>query len=149
MMDNIKKVTEYLLYIFIFLLPWQTRWIWYEGVLNSQHWEYGSFSLYGTDILVISIILLSFFVFRRQLRQANGWWSWLAGLFLVCFASIFWSQDKEMSWYGAGKLAEGLLLFWTVSRLKFSWSKVAYAFAASGLAQSGLGIYQFFSPSAS
>src|SRR3990167_8743999 len=54
----IKKSQEYLLYILIFLLPLQTRWLAKSGELNGGYWEYGTISLYGTDILILGLILV-------------------------------------------------------------------------------------------
>ena len=44
--------------LFLFLLPWQTRWFYQSGSLNGGYWEYGTFSLYGTQILLWLIIIL-------------------------------------------------------------------------------------------
>ena len=55
--------------IFVFLLPWQVRWIYHEAILNGQIWEYGRFSLYGTEILLILILLLSALKFIIQKKE--------------------------------------------------------------------------------
>ena len=54
----LKKILDYLLMLFLFLLPWQTRWFYQSGSLNGGYWEYGTFSLYGTQILLWLIIIL-------------------------------------------------------------------------------------------
>ncbi|MCX6744776.1 MAG: O-antigen ligase family protein [Candidatus Parcubacteria bacterium] len=48
-MIKLAKTIEYLFYLFIFLLPWQTRWIWHYGQLGDGASQYLTFSLYGTD----------------------------------------------------------------------------------------------------
>ncbi len=42
----------------LFLLPWQTRWIFSSPTLNGGEWEYGKVSLYATEILVLVAFLL-------------------------------------------------------------------------------------------
>jgi len=53
-----KKVLEYLLYLFIFLLPWQTRWIISDPHINGNVWEYGRISLYSFDVVFIILLIL-------------------------------------------------------------------------------------------
>ena len=57
-MKLLKKTIEYIFYLFIFLLPWQTRWMWHLGELNKGHWEYGTMSLYGTDMILTVLLAL-------------------------------------------------------------------------------------------
>ena len=55
---KIQKVVNYLICLFLFLLPWQTRWIYKIGEINGGSWEHGTLSFYGTEILLWIIILL-------------------------------------------------------------------------------------------
>ena len=55
---KIQKVIRYLLYLFLFLLPWQTRWIYKIGEIGGGVWEYGTLSFYGTEILLWTVILI-------------------------------------------------------------------------------------------
>ncbi len=55
---QISKIIQALLLLFLFLLPWQTRWIYESRFLNGGFWEYGSSSLYATEILLWLIIVL-------------------------------------------------------------------------------------------
>ena len=68
-MNFLNKTIEYGLYLLVFLLPLQTRWIIKAGELNGGPLEYGTYSLYATDILLI-IILLLFFV--REIASLPG-----------------------------------------------------------------------------
>lgn len=63
---SLHKVIEYIFYSLVFLLPWQTRWIYYYGKLNGGQWEYGTLSLFGTEIVLWTIFLLSLFVSKRR-----------------------------------------------------------------------------------
>ncbi|MFA5134250.1 MAG: O-antigen ligase family protein [Patescibacteria group bacterium] len=141
-----QKVQSYALYLLIFLLPWQTRWIWHQGSLNGGVWEYGTFSLYATDILAAIIILSGIALHARtRVRSLGRIGGTVAAFFLICFVTVLWSVNKEVSWYAALKLLEYVALFWAVSRMQFRWRGVAAAFISSGFVQAILGIYQFFS----
>ena len=54
---------EYLIYLFLFLLPWQTRLILRHGVLNNGNWEYGIVGVYGTELILWFLMLV--YVWRR------------------------------------------------------------------------------------
>ena len=66
----LKKISNLLLLAFLFLLPWQARYIWQYGELNNGYWEYGTFSIYATEIL-LWIILILFFV--RHFLKKDFW----------------------------------------------------------------------------
>ncbi len=42
-----------------FLLPWQTRWIFYETLLGGQPFDFGVLSLYAIELLLLLVIVLS------------------------------------------------------------------------------------------
>lgn len=42
-----------------FLLPWQTRWIFYETLLGGQPFDFGVLSLYAVTLLLLVVVLLS------------------------------------------------------------------------------------------
>jgi hypothetical protein len=55
---RIQHFLEYGLYLFVFLLPWQTKLILRQGTLAGGDWEYGTISLYGIDILLILLLIV-------------------------------------------------------------------------------------------
>src|SRR3989338_3887495 len=57
-MERNMRWIEYLIYFFLFIIPWQTRLILRHGVLNNGNWEYGIVGIYGTEILLWIIVLL-------------------------------------------------------------------------------------------
>src|SRR3990167_5038077 len=56
---RLKKIIDVIFpltfYAVIFLLPWQTRLIIEQGLINGQSWEYGTMSLYATDIVILAL----------------------------------------------------------------------------------------------
>jgi O-antigen ligase len=56
-MSSLKKIQEYFLYLFIFLLPWQTRWIVRDAQISGGIFEYGRISIYSFDIIFLFLLL--------------------------------------------------------------------------------------------
>ena len=153
-MTKIQKIIEYGLYALVFLLPIQTRWIIKAGEINGGYSEYGTISLYGTDIL-LSVLLSLFVVYKLCQRQqvtsyklqvTRIWWM-IAGLELFIFISIFFAPDKVLAVYRYGVFLLGVGLFWLVVSAYYDRLKLAYAFLGGVMFQAGLGIWQFFSQS--
>ncbi len=111
----LKKIENLLLLALLFLLPWQTRYIWQEGQLNGGHWEYGTFSIYGVEILLWVIILVFFFrhLFDKKIRTGFLAQSRVLGIILpviflglmglsLGFSENFWvSYQYVFRWLGA------------------------------------------------
>ncbi len=116
----LNKIPDYLLFIFLFLLPWQTRYIWHYGELNNGYWEYGTFSIYATEIL-LWVILLLFFVqhfFTTAMRRG-----------LASAAKEFWMKLKEKKSRTYLVLILFLLsLFFSTALSKNFWISYNYVF---------------------
>ena len=152
----LKKAYNLLLLVFLFLLPWQTRYIWHYGELNGGFWEYGTFSIYATEIL-LWIILALFFV---QHFWKNGFWQypslypspkrggargWGFGfiLFLLALAlATVLSNNFWVSYNYAFHILEAMALMtvlaWQNEKVKFQ-----IALWAGGVLQGALAIWQF------
>lgn len=52
------RLSRLLVLLILFVLPWQTRWIFRELTIGGDAWEYGRLSLYATEALVICASLL-------------------------------------------------------------------------------------------
>jgi len=154
---NLKKIIEYGFYLFIFLLPWQTRWIWHQAYLNGGKWEYGTFSLYAVDLILIILGVLTLIIIWRTRttpslslvrKGLRGGFKILVFSFLIfSFISIIWAIDKSLTFYYATRMSLGLGLFWLISKINFSFKKLSLAFVGAGAIQSFLAIYQFFNQS--
>ncbi len=142
----LEKIIEFGLYLYVFLLPLQTRWIWREGFLSGQYWEYGSFSLYATDVLFILIVLARLFIFpkMRNSRSLSRMSVIIGAFFLISCASTFWSVNNTVSWFALSRLLMGTLLFWLLVCSKLRWERINTALVGTGVIQAILGIYQFF-----
>ncbi|MBU1130789.1 O-antigen ligase family protein [Patescibacteria group bacterium] len=122
-MKILNNLIKYGLCLFVFLLPWQTRWIFKDAAINGQVWEYGRWSLYGTEVLLIILLLLAltrFFIspeFKFQIPNSPSASSGPVGKLQINSKSKI-QNPKQFS----------KLLFWSIvilviwSTLTISWS---------------------------
>jgi len=151
-MKYLNKIIEYGLYFLVFLLPWQTRWI-----IKAGEMEYLTYSLYGTDILLVALILL-FVFFKCRMNFNNkelsseaselssglpSIWYFIGLLDLFVFVSIFFASDKWLSFYKYGWFLLGVGLFWLITSANYDRIKLFWSLLAGIFLQAGLGIYQF------
>jgi hypothetical protein len=149
-MNKFAKIIEYLFYLFLFLLPWQTQWIWHQGKLGELASPYLTFSLYGTEILLAVILLLAI-IYKFLLRdweiaflnlKVLDFYILLLAFLIMAVVSVFFSADKNVALYYLLRLAEGFGLLLLVINFKFSYLNTAGVLVMSGLVQAGLGISQ-------
>ena len=158
-----KRWIEYPFYLFVFLIPWNARWVIRAGELHGGFWEYGTVALYATDVLFIVIVLLSGVWWVKNQKSKiknqndnaklkNNLQLTTYNLLLLiitgyAFLSIFWSFDKFIALYAALKLLEGIVLFAFIRILPIDRTKLIWALIASAVVQSALAIVQFFTQS--
>ncbi len=160
-MNFIKKISAGLFYLLAFLLPLQTRLIIRPGIVNLGYLEYGTISLYLTDIILVvflSVLVLNLALPTRKkfiqfnLGQAGNKWDYaliaLALLELAVFISVWFAPYKLLALYKYILFLGGIAIFLLVrqgqffSRLKFIYSLLAGIFL-----QALLAIYQFVTQS--
>lgn len=155
----LKKTIEYLFYFFLFLLPWQTRLIWQDASLNNFTWEYGRLSLYGTQLILWSLLLvygfwlvknhrlksLSFSEVKLRLKKPEILIYWLVALFvLIAGVSVIDSLNVFLSYIRWLNLLEATALMSMILIFDFSLIKISIVLVASSLVQSIFAIWQFF-----
>jgi O-antigen ligase len=154
-MSKLAKIIEYLFYLFVFLLPWQTRWIWHYGQINGDVSQYLVFSLYGTEILLFIILILAL-VFNirnkdEELRILNfknlNFYILIMSFFIVAFLTIAWATDPQVVFYYIIKFFQGFAILILITNFKFDYHKIALAFVGAGFVQALLAIYQFMTQS--
>ncbi len=150
-MHKLAKIIEYLFYLFIFLLPWQTRWIWHYFEIGGETSQYLSFSLYGTEIILFLILILAL-IYRYKNKDEEttllnfkilDFYILFFLFFIVVALTILWSQNLQVAFYYLTKLLTGFALLIFVINFKFSFKKIGWAIVLAGLGQAILGIYQF------
>lgn len=155
-MSKINKIIEYLILSFLFLLPWQTAWMWHEGILNGAKWEPGTGLLYGTEILLavtLLFLVVDYFI-RRKFLISNVKFLMLVSarpmiklvllLFLLWVGlSVVWARDGGLSVYWWIRLAEGAALFFILGSKNFAVKKIYWTLVLSAIVQTGLSAVQF------
>ena len=156
---TLKKLTEYGLYLLVFLLPIQTRWIIRPGELNGGYFEYGTISLYATDIILL-VVLLLFAIdlfknkkitprFAEAMRGKNQKSKIinlpviLAGLELVVFISCCFADDKLIAFYKYAWFLLGIGFFFLIVKANYSRLKLLFSFFLGVFLSASLGIWQF------
>ncbi len=134
-----------ILVLVIFLLPWQAQYIFQQGSLGGELWQYGTVSLYAVDILIILLCLSVVLSKRREQRTFPAYlWFVLCAIMAAAFFSVIFAQNQLVSWYHVLVLFEGIALFWLLSREFFSSHSISFALVSAGILQSVLATVQFF-----
>ncbi|MDD5566743.1 MAG: O-antigen ligase family protein [Patescibacteria group bacterium] len=153
MKNYTSRITERLLYLYVFLLPWQTRWIIKEGQLNGGTWEYGTYSLYATDLLFLLLIFFHYLGSRKDTKEsshrpARGLDISIIAILVIAALSFFWSLNQGLTLYVLTRLVMGGVLVWLIGGIKFRLRRLAQAFVGGALIQAIIGLAQFFSQTA-
>lgn len=150
----LQKTTEYLIYLFILVLPWQVKLIFRPSETN-----YSEISLYLSHALLLLILFLFLGLHLEKTSEEGESRSIiysLAALELFIFISIFFAPDKFLAFYRYFIFLAALSLFF-ISRSGTTLrnyqdpllNKIAliYSLLISVLFQAILGIYQFLTQS--
>jgi len=159
-MEKLEKIIKLSFYLFVFFLPWNTRLIWHDASINGYIWEYGRYSLYGTEILLwLTLILYLFWLLKtKQLQKFSfsGFISklkkpevliyWLIILFVfICGLSVFWALDASLAYNRWFTLLEAVAMCSMILVFDFKLEKIAICLVASGAVQGIFASWQFFS----
>ncbi|MFA4818357.1 MAG: O-antigen ligase family protein [Patescibacteria group bacterium] len=162
---SLNQVREYGFYLLVFILPWQTRWIIRDPLIGGEVWEYGRVSLYGWDIVLIVLLLISLLAVGQMVKnfkflifnfKSNFKWSFKIFknpvlvyllLLLFTFTSIGWAGDKVLTLYWLGRIAEVGALWWLIKFIKPRLSVVCWSLVAAGTVQALWAIGQFITQS--
>lgn len=151
----LRKTIEYLVYLFIFILPWQTKLILQPGE-NS----YLEISFYVSQAILLLVLLL-FLGKKTREKECEGECRpvlyALLSFALFSLVSIFFASDKLLAFYHFFVLLSGLSLFFII---RFGTMPRSYqdpllsraglliSFLSGVFLHAVLGIYQFLSQSA-
>jgi len=150
----LKKTVNYFLLLFFFTIPFQTRWIYQPGELNGGFWEYGTLSLYATEILLWLIVVLFAIdrfrkreLWKRVLSKQHFKKHWLRLVFVLMFLCfnvlmIVMSVDWEISYQFMMRLL-GVVCLGVV--IMCCARNAMLALWLGGVLQGLLAIWQFFS----
>lgn len=157
-----KKITieaslKVFLSTFLFLLPWQTVYIYHDQFLNGVKWEYGTLNFYVTEGLFwICAIMFMVWYWNRsknyEIRIKNFRLTKDRIFVLSClcfilysFLSVTWAIDRNVAFQQAFRILEVFLLFFMLYLGPVPKRMVAWSFVVGAVLPSILGIWQFLS----
>lgn len=150
-----RKASEYLIYLFVFILPWQTKLI-----LQSGENSYSEISFYVSQALLLLILILFLGQHTREKEcegQCRPVLYALLSFAVFCLVSIFFASDKVLAFYHYFILLLGLSLFFIIrfgttprsyQDPLLSREYLLFSFLSGVFLHAILGIYQFLSQSA-
>ena len=148
---KLKNILDFLLCLFLFLLPWQTAWLWREMTLNGAKWQYGTLAIYGTEILLWIIFIFQLFIWLKErklkiniddfqnINHQRIFFVFLVWLLVFWSGfSVIWSADKSLSFFSWFHFLEAVALFFIVLNNRFDLRKISWALVSAGTIQAVL-----------
>ncbi len=137
-----------LLIAWVALLPIQTRFFLRQAYLGGEVWEYGSLSIYATDILLVMALIASVIALRdrfwRKPKQLSG--ALLAsvlGVLLAAFVSIIQAYDTGLALAAWVRLLFGAAAWWLIIRNGMRLGVLAWAVVVSATVEAIVALSQF------
>ncbi len=143
----IRKLEQIVFYFLIFAVPFQVRLIWAKWTQPFNEWTSGA--IYGTDILIILLLIFWLVRSRPKFRLGPGAGNpslWLTLFFVISAVSIVKSGILPHSFYIALKLAEFIGFYFYLNYnlgSVFQFKKVISVVVASGFFQAVIAIFQY------
>jgi len=142
------------MYGFIFLLPWQTHWLFEQKTLNKTGWEHGAMRIYGTEILLGIIFILAIIYFglllrkdKKILRLPRKAWALrmttIIALILLFSTNIFFALNREIALYKWTWVIQALALFFLLLAFQIKTKKLFLTLLGAGTLQTLFAIQQF------
>lgn len=133
--------------LFVFLLPWQTRYIFAE--YSTEFPLYGDASLYATDLffLILLAVWLFWMISGGRWRQYKTHSHKISGAFeillLLAALSIIWSPDRSVSALAWLRLLQASILVLMLATAPIRRQDLIIAFIGAGVVQSLFATTQF------
>ncbi len=163
---KLEKILKVLLKIFLFVLPWQTVYIFREVFLGGTKIEYWTLNFYATEVLLwlIVLVFMSWYWknFKFQIFTASVGSRLRVGtnfkfqvsrdrvfvfsvlLFIIYhLSSIIWATDKSLALQQSLRVMEAVLLFFIVFLGPLKSKEVVKYLLLGSLLPAVLGIGQF------
>ena len=134
-MTMLRRATDYLLILLIFLLPIQTQLRIEEETLQGADWDFGRISLYAIDILALAVIAASAATQPMRRRRTSQAGFILLGIFCVSLLlSVVLNHEAPQSWYLALRFLVGFGVAWSIANSRLpAWTLSTSFIASMGL----------------
>ncbi|MEK9165374.1 MAG: O-antigen ligase family protein [Patescibacteria group bacterium] len=140
------KFLEYGIYFLIFILPFQTRYFLVSNNINGQFWEYGSYTVYLSEAVLVLLLIAKLYSLIGNRKPIKIQKIVFLSLFFLIYiiGSNVWSVNKEISLFYTVRFVEIGLLIWLILTTQINKQKLFLVLMLSLFIQSCLGIWQFF-----
>lgn len=145
-MKRLERILSLGLGTYVALLPWQTRLLLVQPKLAAQPVEYGTLSLYATDILLLAIAVGSLFLPRRASGSKPAWAAIIALVIIVSCSAIF-ANRSEVVLYSLRTLLVAVIGWWLVQQPWAHLRFILMCFLGGAVLQAFFGIGQFLTQS--
>lgn len=135
-----QRIAEYAVLLTLFLLPWQTRWIYRDLTIAGEGWEYGRLSIYAVEVLILLAVTL-----RGGLRVPGRLLPFVrpTALFIgVLLISASFSQSITVALGTLPHFAAAVALFSLVIDERTDMRRAAWAFVLGLVVPCGIAWYQ-------
>ncbi len=139
--------TTFLLSIVVFLLPWQTRWMYAEATIAGVHTEFGVMSVYGVEVLLLLALIGGRFLDKKSWTVSQRYHLpiRLGAIALIAITLGTAFADRSLfSLTMTVHVALAYLLFVALVLDRVSVKHILFAFVASLIAPILLGVAQVF-----
>lgn len=151
---SLENVLKFFIAAFLFLLPWQTVYIFREVFLAGTKIEYWTLNFYGTEILLWLIVILFMVWYWKKFRSQildfrfhvtkDRVFVFSALLFTFYFLlSTLWSADKSLALQQSVRVMEAMLLFFILFLGPLKVKEAIKYLLLGSLVPAVLGIGQF------
>lgn len=140
----VQSLLVFCLYSFLFLLPWQTIYIF-------QKTQNGTVGIFGFEILLWVLFILFTFTKPPKQKQISKKYSLFQKIlflfFLYCFVSVFFASQKLLAFFQIIRIGEAFILYYMLTHIHYKKTVALMCFLAGSAVQSVLGIFQFLTQS--
>lgn len=126
-MPDRNVISNALVYVALFFLPWQTRWMYRDLTIGGETWEYGRLSLYAVEMLVFAAMAL-----RGRPRLPAAVLPFVRPMLLfagVALISASFSRSVTLALAALPHLAAAGALFFLVADERTRPRRAAWAFS--------------------
>lgn len=127
----------------LFLLPWQTIYIFKEYVIGGAKWQYGTVGIYATECLGWIIIGMAVIEYIWKKKKYNCIYRKWTMLVVICIAVSSISADSLLSWIFATRYIQVMILAAIIIAERQYQKIMLYWFMGGAVLQSVLGISEF------
>ena len=151
---HLEQILNFLIKAFLFLLPWQTIWIYREVFVNSYKLQWGTLDFYATEILLwlVVFVFLGWFWQKKKAkfkdlkfqisRDRIFVFSILLFIIYVLLSSV-WALDSQQAWQHGLRIMEMFLLFFIIFLGPINFKEIVRWLLLGSILPVILGIFQF------